>query len=96
MSVALIGNVSWRLWTLQYKWCYYSKRYTMTSNEESISGSLPRYFMSNLSVERRIPLHAFRLSAKLAVNNLFNADYQTIMSHPMPGINFEFFLSVTI
>ncbi|OKY85688.1 MAG: hypothetical protein BHV69_04730 [Bacteroidales bacterium 52_46] len=85
MSVALTGNVSWRLWTLQYKWCYYSKRYTMTSNEETISGSLPRYFMSNLSIER-----------KLAVNNLFNADYQTIMSHPMPGINFEFFLSVEI
>lgn len=96
MSAALTCTASWRLWTLQYKWCYYSKRYTMTSNEETISGSLPRYFMSNLSIERRIPLHTFRLSAKLAINNLFNADYQTIMSHPMPGINFEFFLSVTI
>lgn len=96
MSAALTGIASWRLWTLQYKWCYYSKRYTMTSNEDTLSGSLPRYFMSNLSLERRIPLHALQLSAKLAVNNLFNTDYQTIMSHPMPGINFEFFLSVII
>ena len=68
----------------------------MTSNENTISGSLPRYFMSNLSLERRIPLHAVELSAKIAVNNLFNADYQTIMAHPMPGTNFEIFLSVSI
>lgn len=96
LSASLTGNVSWRLWSLQYKWCYYSRRYTMTSNEDVISGSLPRYFMSNISLERRIPLRAVDLSAKIAVNNLFNADYQTIMSHPMPGTNFEFFLSITI
>lgn len=96
LSASLTGLLSWRLWTLQYKWCYYSRRYTMTSNEDVISGSLPRYFMSNISLERRIPLRAVDLSAKIAVNNLFNADYQTIMSHPMPGTNFEFFLSITI
>lgn len=96
VSASLTGLVTWRLWSLQYKWCYYSKRYTMTSNEETSSGYLPKYFMSNLSVERRIPLHRLELSAKLAVNNLFNADYQTIMSHPMPGTNFELFLSITL
>lgn len=96
LSAALTGHLSWKLWALQYKWCYYSKRYTMTSNDETISGSLPRYFMSNISIERRIPLKAMQLTAKLAINNLFDADYQTIMSHPMPGTNFEFFLSVEI
>lgn len=96
MSAAATLLLKWKLWSLQYKWCYYSKRYTMTSNEETISGSLPEYFMSNVSLERCIPLSRFELNAKLAVNNLFNADYQTIMSHPMPGTNFEFFLSVTI
>lgn len=96
VSASITGLLTWRLWSLQYKWCYYSKRYTMTSNEETITGYLPKYFMSNLSVERRIPLRPVEMSAKLTINNLFNADYQTIMSHPMPGTNFEFFLSVTI
>lgn len=96
VSAATTAAVSWRQWTLQYKWCYYSKRYTMTSNENTISGYLPGYFMSNASLERRLTLHKVLLSAKLAVNNLFNADYQTIMSLPMPGTNFEFYLSVTI
>ncbi|MBD5229632.1 MAG: TonB-dependent receptor [Bacteroidales bacterium] len=96
VSASLTGLLSWRLWSLQYKWCYYSRRYTMSSNEETITGYLPKYFMSNVSLERRIPLRPVELSAKLSVNNLFNADYQTIMSHPMPGTNFEFFLSITI
>ena len=68
----------------------------MTSNEETISGYLPRYFMSNLSIERTIPLRSVSLSAKLAINNLFDAEYQTIMSHPMPGINYQLFLSIKI
>lgn len=96
VSASLTGLLSWRLWSLQYKWCYYSRRYTMSSNEETITGYLPKYFMSNVSLERRIPLRPVELSAKLSINNLFNADYQTIMSHPMPGTNFEFFLSITI
>ena len=96
VSASLTGLLSWRLWSLQYKWCYYSRRYTMSSNEETITGYLPKYFMSNVSLERRIPLRLVELSAKLSINNLFNADYQTIMSHPMPGTNFEFFLSITI
>ena len=96
LSTALTGHLTWKLWALQYKWCYYSKRYTMSSNDETISGYLPRYFMSNLSIERRIPLRTLKLTAKLAINNLFDADYQTIMSHPMPGTNFEFFISLEI
>lgn len=96
LSAALTGHLTWKLWALQYKWCYYSKRYTMSSNDETISGYLPRYFMSNLSIERRIPLRTLQLTAKLAINNLFDADYQTIMSHPMPGTNFEFFISLEI
>lgn len=96
LSAALTGHITWKLWALQYKWCYYSKRYTMSSNDETISGYLPRYFMSNLSIERRIPLRTLQLTAKLAINNLLDADYQTIMSHPMPGTNFEFFISLEI
>ena len=96
LASAITGIVSWKLWSLQYKGSYYSRRYTMTSNEETISGYLPRYFMSNLSIERTIPLRSVSLSAKLAINNLFDAEYQTIMSHPMPGINYEFFLSIKI
>ena len=95
LSSSASVRVEWRSWSLGYKWCYYSKRYTMSSNESSLSGSLPRYYMSDLSVAKQFDTRPVDISLKLAVNNLFNADYQTILSRPMPGINFEFFVSIT-
>lgn len=94
-SASASGRLTWRSWGLAYKWCYYSERYTMTSAENAVSGALPSYFMSGLSVEKQFVFNPLDLSLKLAVNNLLDADYQTVMSYPMPGINFELFVSVT-
>ncbi len=94
-SASGVVSLQWRRWSLLYKVCYYSRRYTMTSNENSPSGSLPDYVMSCADVERRFSWNVLDMAVKLAVNNLFDADYQTIMSHPMPGINFEAFVSFT-
>lgn len=90
-----VVSLQWREWSLSYKICYYSKRFTMTSNEDSPSGSLPDYVMNCADIERRFSWRVLDMSVKVAVNNLFDADYQTIMSHPMPGINFEAFVSFT-
>jgi len=35
------------------------------------------------------------LQLKLNINNLFNEDYVSVLSRPMPGINFEFFIGIT-
>ena len=35
------------------------------------------------------------IQLKFAVNNLFNEDYLSVLSRPMPGINFEFFIGIT-
>ena len=32
---------------------------------------------------------------KFAVNNLFDEDYLSVLSRPMPGINFELFIGIT-
>lgn len=87
-------KASWRKWTLSYRLQAYSERFTMSSNEYSLTSRLPAYTVSNISVDRSFRLWRLDWQAKLAVNNLFNADYQTVLSRPMPGINFEFFLSV--
>lgn len=94
-SANISGRVTWRSWGLLYKWAYYSERYTMSSNDYTISGHLPEYYMSNLQLEKRFSLHVADLQAKLAINNLFNEDYLSVLSRPMPGINFEFFISIT-
>lgn len=94
-SASVSGRLSWRRWSFLYKWAYYSERFTMSSNDYSISGHLPPYFMSNVTLEKSLRINPVDLQLKLAVNNLFDEDYLSVLSRPMPGINFEFFLGIS-
>ena len=67
----------------------------MSSNDYTITGYLPAYYMSNIALEKGLRLKVADLSLKLAVNNLFDEDYLSVLSRPMPGINFEFFIGIT-
>ena len=94
-SASVTGRITWRRWALEYKWLYYSRRYTMTSNETAVSGSLVPYFMNNLSVERSFGWSFADLTLKGTIRNLFNEDYLSVLSRPMPGINFQLLIAVT-
>lgn len=94
-SASLTGRLAWRSWGFLYKWCWYSERFTMSSNDYTLTGHLPQYFMSNISLEKGLSFKPVDLSLKFAVNNLFNEDYLSVLSRPMPGINFEFFVGIT-
>ena len=94
-SSAVTGRLSWRSWSLLYKWCYYSERFTMSSNDISLTGKLPKYFMSNISLEKILSFRWADISLKGTINNLFNEEYLSMLSRPMPGINFEVFVGIT-
>ncbi len=94
-SSTVTGKLSWRNWSLLYKWCYYSERYTMSSNDMSLSGKLPEYFMSNVTLEKGVVMKWADLSLKGTINNLFDEEYLSVLSRPMPGINFEIFVGIT-
>lgn len=94
-SSSITGRLSWKTWSFLYKWAFYSERYTMSSNDYTLSGHLPSYFMNNISLEKNFEWKPLGLQLKLAVNNLFNEEYLSVLSRPMPGINFEFFIGIT-
>ena len=94
-SSTIAGRISWRSWSFLYKWCYYSERFTMSSNDISLTGKLPEYFMSNISLEKLFSFRWADLSLKGTINNLFNEEYLSVLSRPMPGINFEVFVGIT-
>ncbi|MBQ8545106.1 MAG: TonB-dependent receptor plug domain-containing protein [Alistipes sp.] len=94
-SAAATAALKWRSWSLLYKWCYYSERYTMSSNDIMLTGKLPEYFMNNLSLEKGFSTLWADLTLKGSVNNLFDEEYMSVLSRPMPGINFEIFLGIT-
>lgn len=91
----LTGTLSWHSWSLLYKWNYYSRRYTMSSNDLSFSGTLPPYYMNNITLRKALSFKWADLELKGAVNNLFDEEYLSVLSRPMPGINFEFFIGIT-
>ncbi|MCH5228698.1 MAG: TonB-dependent receptor plug domain-containing protein [Muribaculaceae bacterium] len=94
-SASATGRLTWKSWAFLYKWNYYSERFTMSSNDYTLTGHLPEYFMNNISLEKNFSFKPVDLQLKLAVNNLFNEDYLSVLSRPMPGINFEFFIGIT-
>jgi iron complex outermembrane receptor protein len=94
-SSTVTGRLSWKSWSFLYKWCYYSERFTMSSNDITLTGKLPKYFMSNIALEKVVSCKWADFSIKGAINNLFNEEYLSVLSRPMPGINFEVFLGIT-
>lgn len=93
-SSSVTGRLAYGPWRLVYRWCYYSERYTMSSNDTTITGYLTPYFMNDLSLERLISLRWADTSIKVQINNLFNEEYRSVLSHPMPRMNFEVFLDI--
>ncbi|MDE7005444.1 MAG: TonB-dependent receptor, partial [Alistipes sp.] len=69
--------------------------FTMSSNDITLTGSLPPYFMNNLTLEKGFSFRWADLSLKGAINNLFNEEYLSVLSRPMPGIHFEIFIGIT-
>ena len=51
--------------------------------------------MSNLTLEKGLSSKWADFSLKGVVNNLFDEEYLSVLSRPMPGIHFEFFISIT-
>ena len=94
-SATVTGRISWNTWSFMYKWCYYSERFTMSSNDISLTGKLPVYFMNNITIEKGLSFKFADFSIKGSVNNLFDEEYLSVLSRPMPGINFELFLGIT-
>lgn len=93
-SATAAGRLTWRTWSLLWQFCYYSQRYTMSSNDVSLTGRLTPYLMNNLSLEKRFAFRWADLSLKGTVNNLFNEEYLSVLSRPMPRMNVEFFIGI--
>lgn len=88
-------RATWKSWGINYKWHYYSERYTMTSNASTLTGDLPAYSISNITLEKSLKLKPISLQMKLALNNIFDTEYLSVLSRPMPGFNAEFFISLS-
>ena len=94
-SSSVTGRLSYRTWRMEYKWCHYSERFTTSSNEpDMITGRVAPYFMNDLSLEKQFFPKWADLAIKCSIMNLFDEEYESVLSRPMPGIHFEVFLDI--
>ncbi len=79
-------TVSLQKWNfyLSFNNVYTGIRYTASDN----SSYMPAYDLSNLIFGKNFHLKRFILSLQLQINNLFDLDYQSIATRPMPGRNY--------
>ncbi len=94
-SGSFAAGLSFREWALTWKWCWYGRRYTTSDNSVSVTGSVIPYLMNDISLRKRFGLRHAVLDISLNINNLFNEQYVTVLSRPMPGINYEIFIGIT-
>jgi iron complex outermembrane receptor protein len=95
LSSSVNGSLAYKSWKLTYKWCYYSERFTTSDNDiKTRIGRVLPYFMNDIVLEKRFVTAPAELSLKLAVNNIFNEEYESVLNRPMPGRNFEFFIEI--
>ncbi|MDR1347443.1 MAG: TonB-dependent receptor plug domain-containing protein [Prevotellaceae bacterium] len=94
-SAAVNAKLSWKTWMFTYKWIYYSERFTTSNNEKNTKiGNLGAYFMNDVSLEKHVKLSWANLSFKMLVNNIFDEEYESVLSHPMAGRNFGFLVEI--
>ena len=94
-SNAATGRLGWQSWTFACKYNYYSERFTTTSNETQTKiGRIGAYYMTDLSLEKAFSFRRAGVNLKFAVNNLFDEEYESVLSRPMAGRNYGFFIEI--
>lgn len=82
-------GMSWRWWSLDYKWQHYSDRQTSYSGTHFSGDVVEGYSLSDISFG-----HTFVTKNKVSfkvtfdINNLFDVEYQSVLSRPMPPRNY--------
>ena len=86
-SGSAVLNLNWREWEMNYSFIYTGERYSSRANIP-VNYVLP-WYTSDFSVSRTQHWGGGDLKLTLEVNNLFNQQYEVVISYPMPGINFK-------
>ena len=68
------------------------KRYTGSDNLDSI----PHYGLLNLALNHNFTFKKTNSNVFLRVNNILNKSYEAIVWRPMPGVNFEFGINISL
>lgn len=79
----------WKRWEANYKWRYYSERYTSFSGTSFKGSVVDGYHLSDISLCRNFDIkNKVHFKARMEINNIFDTYYQSVLSRPMPPRNY--------
>jgi iron complex outermembrane receptor protein len=88
-------NISVHGFSLIYTWNYFSERFPYMSNESySLRDELYPYFMNQMRIGKNVEFNKIKLDVNLAIYNLLNEEYRSVLQRPMPGRNFHLMIRV--
>lgn len=93
-SGSVILNSSYKSWDVNYSFIYIGDRYNQNANIPE--NFVQAWYTSDLSVAKTFRWGGKTAKVTVAVNNLFNQQYEVVQSYPMPGTNFKITLNITI
>ena len=90
-------NVNRKGYYLNISSQFTGKRYTQSGNENNpFEVVLTYYLLNDLIAGKTFRLFRKEAGVRFTIFNLFNTDYQTILSRPMPGRNYSLLMSIRI
>ena len=96
-SSSVSGNIQYKGFSLLYKYNYYSERFTTSSNNKKTRiGRITPYYMSDINISKNINTKLFDVNVKLLINNLYDEEYESVLSRPMAGRNYGIFIAIKI
>ncbi|HEY9115135.1 MAG TPA: TonB-dependent receptor, partial [Bacteroidales bacterium] len=75
---------------------YIGQRTTTMDAEKNYTNTLPAYTLNNFSIGKAVSFQKFGMELRFKINNVFNTVYQAIQWRPMPGRNYEIFITFKI
>jgi vitamin B12 transporter len=70
--------------------CFVGKRYTTSDNSEYLTG----YVVNNFTAGMKIPIKKSSADISFCIDNVFNAEYQSIAYFPLPGRTYNIKISI--
>lgn len=96
LSGNMLVHVAYGGYYITYQHSSYSQRFTTTSAEPSAGNNLGAYFMNDLYAGKNFVVGRLNFNFELRVLNLFNEQYRSDISRPMPRRNYMAQLTLRI
>jgi iron complex outermembrane receptor protein len=81
----LAGQLHYKTWSFTSIHTIQGKTYTLADNTEH----LPSFYLSHFHLSKSISLFKLKTAFFFKLNNIWDKNYQVIVSYPMPGRHFE-------